>query len=105
MLVNVYVPSVDNHFSIDVGPDLTLQDFKVMCSAECGIKPEDMKIFLNSQPLSDNRKTLRAYNVANNDMFLIQQGVPASSLPNLVPSGGPTPPKLTNLDFSSIPVC
>nr|CAB3236637.1 protein DDI1 homolog 2-like [Phallusia mammillata] len=103
MLVNVYAPSVDIHFSLDVGSDLTLEDFKIMCSPECSINPKDMKIFLNSQHLADDKKTLKAYNIATHDMLLIQQGVPSSSLPNLFPSG-PTPAKLPNLDFSSIKV-
>ena len=107
MLINIYSDFKDKHFCLHINPDLTLGDFKVLCFKETEIPPIQMKVFLNSRPLSDDSKSLKFYNIAENDMFVIQRGIISSS---------PTPPNNSStthtqppvkIDFSNvtIPVC
>jgi len=103
MIVNVYFPEKDLHFSINVGLDLTVEDFKGMCSHQCGVQAHEMRLFLNGQPLQDNTKTLKACSAAENDMFVVQQGIHAAPVRSPVATGISTP-VLPNIDFSGIKV-
>ncbi|XP_076821116.1 protein DDI1 homolog 2-like [Clavelina lepadiformis] len=98
MIVNVYCPSKDKHFSLDIGLDLLLQDFKALCSVECGVSVPQMKVFLNSQELLDNEKSLGSYDVRDNDMFLLQTAVLPQNLPSQATGSVP------RIDFSNVKV-
>lgn len=96
MIINVFCPAKDKYFSLNVGLDLTLDAFKALCSNECGVAPQSMKVFLNNQPLTENAKTLASYNVAENDMFVLQTA--------MIPTNPRPPPALPKIDFSNIRV-
>ena len=98
MIVSVYCPSKDKHFSLDIGLDLLLQDFKALCSVECGVSVPQMKVFLNSQELLDNEKSLGSYDVRDNDMFLLQTAVLPQNLPSQATGSVP------RIDFSKVKV-
>lgn len=62
----------DNPFSIEVGEDLELENFKALCEVETGIKPAVMAIIWNGRQLQDHKKTLKEYGITNGDIVLIQ---------------------------------
>ena len=97
MIINIYCPSKDKQFCLHVGPELKVEEFKALCSSESGIATSAMKLFYNSEVLSDNKKTLTAYQVNDNDMIVLEEMARPS-----VPTG--TQSAVPPIDFSGIQV-
>ena len=95
MIVNVYCPSKDKSFCLNVGSPLIVKEFKMLCSNEIGAPASTIKLIFNNQPLVDDAKTLSSYNIAENDMVILDFISPSSSLSQNAPS----------LDFSRVSVC
>lgn len=65
--------------SVDVSPDMELENLKALCECEVGFPAHDMVITHEGRPLLDNKKDLAAYGVKENDVLLIQQMNPQES--------------------------
>ncbi|GFR05126.1 protein DDI1 homolog 2 [Trichonephila clavata] len=79
--------------TLDISPDMELENFKALCECEVGFPPQEMVITHEGQPLVDNKKDLKALGVKDGDVLLIQQlKTPASQHP--LPDLG--------IDFSAI---
>lgn len=78
--------------TIDVSPDMELENFKALCECEVGMSAIDMVITHEGRPLLDNKKDLQTYGIKEGDVLLIQEmpSAPASQAPNL------------GIDFSAI---
>lgn len=78
--------------TIDVSPDMELENFKALCECEVGLAAIEMVITHEGRPLLDNKKDLNTYGIKEGDVLLIQQMLPtpASQTPNL------------GIDFSTI---
>ena len=78
--------------TIDVSPDMELENFKALCECEVGLSAAEMVITHEGRPLLDNKKDLATYGIKEGDVLLIQQMLPtpASQTPNL------------GIDFSAI---
>lgn len=78
--------------TIDVSPDMELENFKALCECEVGLAAVEMVITHEGRPLLDNKKDLHTYGIKEGDVLLIQQMLPtpASQTPNL------------GIDFSTI---
>lgn len=78
--------------TIDVSPDMELENFKALCECEVGLSAVEMVITHEGRPLLDNKKDLNTYGIKEGDVLLIQQMLPtpASQTPNL------------GIDFSTI---
>uniref|UniRef100_H2ZAJ1 UBA domain-containing protein n=1 Tax=Ciona savignyi TaxID=51511 RepID=H2ZAJ1_CIOSA len=85
------VCSDNKTWTFDVGMDITLQEFKVVCSGETEIPSDKLKLLFNNKLLSDNTQPLKHYGVGENDILLIQQD---PIMPN------PPPPRS---NFSNVP--
>ncbi|KAG5682453.1 hypothetical protein PVAND_011804 [Polypedilum vanderplanki] len=89
----------DLTFSLDVSEDLELENFKAFCEVESGLIATEIMIFFNSQPLTDNKKTLSQYGIRDGDLVTLQHrssAQPAVSIPSTA--------AISSLDFSSIQV-
>lgn len=78
--------------TIDVSPDMELENFKALCECEVGLSAAEMVITHEGRPLLDNKKDLATYGIKEGDVLLIQQMLPtpASQAPTL------------GIDFSAI---
>ncbi|XP_035228386.1 protein DDI1 homolog 2-like [Stegodyphus dumicola] len=79
--------------TIEVSPDMELENFKALCECEVGLPSQEMVITHEGRPLLDNKKDLRSYGIKEGDVLLIQQMLlqpPSNQLPDL------------GIDFSSI---
>lgn len=45
----------DDIFTLEVGDDLELENFKALCELETGVPAHEMWLLLNGRPLHDNR--------------------------------------------------
>lgn len=102
--------------SIDVSPDMEIENLKALCECEVGFPANDMVITHEGRPLLDNKKDLAAYGVKEDDVLLIQQMNPQNTsgqLPNLgidfgaiqLPNAAPANPNpTTGIDFGAIQV-
>lgn len=81
-------------FTIEVAPDMALEDFKALCEVESGIQATQMTLGFNGSPLTDDKKPLKDYGITDGEMILLQKNQAASTVPSAA---------LGNLpDFSSI---
>lgn len=62
----------DQLFTIEVGEDLELENFKALCQDETGVPAAEMSIVWNGRPLHDNKLTMKEYGITNGDMVLVQ---------------------------------
>lgn len=84
-------------FSLEVPEDLELENFKAFCEAESGIPAKEMVILFNGNPLMDDKKTMKDYNVKNGDMVVMEKLKRPQSAPASRSAGGFQLP-----DFSKI---
>lgn len=78
--------------TIEVSPDMELENFKALCECEVGLPAAEMVITHEGRPLLDNKKDLATYGIKEGDILLIQQMIatPANQPPSL------------GIDFSAI---
>ncbi|KAG8201642.1 hypothetical protein JTE90_012709 [Oedothorax gibbosus] len=101
--------------TLDVSPDMELENFKALCECEIGLAANDMVITFEGRLMNDNKRDLASYGVKENDVLLVQQLTipPSNTLPNLgidfgsiqLPNSAPSPVTPTAaIDFSSIQI-
>lgn len=59
-------------FTLDVSEDLELENFKVFCEVESGFPAGEIVISFNGVLLSDEKKSLKDYGVADGDVVVLQ---------------------------------
>lgn len=59
--------------TLDVSPDMELENFKALCECEVGMSTPEMVITHEGRPLLDNKKDLGSYGIKEGDVLLIQQ--------------------------------
>lgn len=100
-------------FTLDVSPDLELENFKVLCSMEPaagGLPPDQLEVIHDGKPLADNKLTLSQYGVRSGDVVLVKPSPdsPAATRPQHTPAQPPAarvPDNATPVfDFGSIQV-
>ncbi|XP_008483370.1 protein DDI1 homolog 1-like [Diaphorina citri] len=62
----------DNIFTLDVSPDLELENFKIFCQLESGFPAQEILILHNGKILVENKKSLRQNGVREGDVVVIQ---------------------------------
>ena len=72
MLLNAYCPATDLHFSVATSPDITFKEFKKLCSEKCGQPVTKLKLYHDNTYLNNDKKTLRSYNLVENDLIEIR---------------------------------
>uniref|UniRef100_A0A8D8RVG4 Protein DDI1 homolog 2 n=2 Tax=Cacopsylla melanoneura TaxID=428564 RepID=A0A8D8RVG4_9HEMI len=96
--MKVTVTSLENEvFLLDVSEDLELENFKAFCEVQSGISAQEIDIEFQGNPLADNKKTLKDYNIQDGDLVLLKRV--RVHRPNNQPAVG-----MPNLDFSRIVV-
>lgn len=96
MIVNVYCPTKDKSFCLDVGLDFTIKKFKMLCATEIGVSAPTINALFNNELLNDDDKSLSSYNISENDMILLEfQSTSPLSLPETTSTS----------DFREIQVC
>lgn len=95
-------------FALEVAEDMELENFKALCEAESGIRPDQMVVMHNGKALLEDKKPLKEYGVAENDVLLLQkmpQSSSSTNRPSTVPSSAGGNTSSLNLpDFSQIQV-
>lgn len=72
--MKITVASLDDQiFVLDVSEDLELENFKAFCEIESGWPSHEIVIVANGQPLYDNQKSLKNYNIKDGDCLIIQR--------------------------------
>ncbi|XP_015911599.1 protein DDI1 homolog 2 [Parasteatoda tepidariorum] len=79
--------------TLEVSPDMELENFKALCECEVGFSSERMVITHEGRPLLDNKKDLIGYGIQEGDVLLVQQMM-LQSTPSQLPDLG--------IDFGSI---
>lgn len=59
-------------FTLDVSEDLELENFKVFCEVESGFPAPEIVISFNGVLLSDEKKSLKDYGIADGDVVVLQ---------------------------------
>ncbi|XP_055386976.1 protein DDI1 homolog 2 [Condylostylus longicornis] len=98
--MKITVASLDDKvFVLDVSEDLELENFKAFCEIETGWPGPQIVVVANGQPLYDNKKSLKDYNIKDGDCVIIQRlnHQQQSTSSNLL--GG-----VRNLDFGNIAI-
>lgn len=71
--MKVTVTSLDNEvFLLDVSEDLELENFKAFCEVQSGISAQNISIEFQGSALTDNKKTLKDYNIQDGDLVLLK---------------------------------
>jgi DNA damage-inducible protein 1 len=83
-------------FTIEVAPDMALEDFKALCQIESGIESNQMTLGFNGNAMSDDKKPLKDYGITDGEVILLQKKNPSVSNPSSLPPGTMVP------DFSGI---
>lgn len=60
-------------FTINVAPDLELENFKAFCEVESGCPYAEMLIVYNGRPLDNDKKSLKDYGVQDGDVVILQR--------------------------------
>ena len=88
MFVTVTCTSTDAVYSLEVSPDIELENFKVLIQVESGSDMTNMVFFHNGKLLIGDQKSLTALGVVDHDVLLfgpLPQGViPNTSQPPLM---------------------
>lgn len=72
MLLNVYCPVSDLHFSVYVGSDLKLKEFKSLCAQKCGVSVSKQQLFLDNNLLVGDNKSLKSLHCTDNGLIVLQ---------------------------------
>lgn len=72
----------DLMFTLDVANDIELENFKALCEVESGIASSEISLSLNGQELTDDKKSLCAYGVADGDVLAIRSLAPQQQFPD-----------------------
>ncbi|KAJ8022147.1 Protein DDI1-like 2 [Holothuria leucospilota] len=102
--MKVYVTFNGDVVSMDVSPDLEVENFKALCEVECGVPTNQCLLSFNGVPLLDVKKSLASYGIKDDEMILLQRstGFGASNSPGIqsqIPAEG-----IPTLDFSNVQV-
>ena len=86
-------------FTIEVTPDMPLEDFKALCQIESGIEAHQMTLGFNGNPLTEDKKPLKDYGITDGEIILLQKKT-SGNLPSVpdfssiqVPGSGQTQPR------------
>lgn len=93
----------DQLFTLDVGEEMELENFKALCEMESGIPAGQIVVMFEGKPLLDDKKDLKSYNIKENDVLLLQQMVLGQTSVKQ-PVGAPAAPSNLGFDFSTIQV-
>lgn len=94
----------DDIFTLEVGDDLELENFKALCELETGVPAHEMWLLLNGRPLHDNRMSLKAYGIRDGDVLLMQRIQGASGQFTSGQSRGTTSTGTPEIDFSQVQI-
>nr|ACO15702.1 DDI1 homolog 2 [Caligus clemensi] len=83
MRVSVTYLSADKFFTLEVSPDLVIENFKALCEVESGVEYPVITLSFDGKPLSEDKKTLEDYGVKDGDMILLEKRRSASRLPSM----------------------
>lgn len=70
--MRITVSTLCSVFTLDVSPDLELENFKTFCQLESGIPAQEMLVLHHDRALIDNRKSLAANGLSDGDMVFVQ---------------------------------
>lgn len=111
MFVTVTCTTTDGVYSLEVSPDIELENFKVLVGLESGLMDRtDLVFFHNGDILIGDKKTLTEHNVKDNDILLFG-AMPHNSMGNLLQrtssldttsSSQLNPMDMSGIDWSSI---
>lgn len=99
MIVTVTCTSTDGVYSLEVSPDMELENFRVLVAVESGLmERSDLAFWHNGRILMGDKKTLAEHNVNDNDVLMFGT-LPQNSLGNMSqnPLAGLTQPPLAGL--------
>jgi len=63
----------DTVFTLEVSPDMEVENFKALCEVESGISAQEMVVLYNGQPLTDGKKALSEVGLADGDMVMLDR--------------------------------
>jgi len=63
----------DTVFTLEVAPDMEVENFKALCEVESGIPAQEMVLLYNGQPLMDGKKVLSEVGLADGDMVMLDR--------------------------------
>lgn len=104
MLLTVYCVRRDLSeitFTLQVDCGLQLNTFRALCEMESNIPAAESQIIFAERPLTDDRKTLKAYGLKDGDVLVLRQ-LDRDSVQSNVPLPGVS--GLPRIDFSGISV-
>ena len=81
----------ENTFSMDVTPDITVQDFRAFLAVECDLEPDAIALAFESRPLDDEQRSLQEYGIGEGDLIVLNRRTVAET------ASAPT------IDWSSVP--
>lgn len=97
MFVTLVYLEKDLTLNLQVQSDLTLENFRAICSVEVSIPSDQLVLVHNGKPLPGDSSTLDSHNVKENDVIAVH---PKSS--SLEMQG--RPPGMPRIDFGAIRV-
>ena len=93
MQVTVTCTSTDAIFALEISPEIELENFKVLVQVESGVENmTNMAFFHNGRILMGDKKTLKDFGVADNDVLLfgpLPQGSISANNPTQQPISRP----------------
>jgi len=60
-------------FTLEVAPDMALEDFRALCEVESGIQSNQITLGFNGSPLTDDKKPLKDYGIKDGEVVLLQK--------------------------------
>ncbi|XP_040578815.1 protein DDI1 homolog 2 [Lepeophtheirus salmonis] len=83
MRVSVTYLSADRFYSLEVSPDLAIENFRALCEVESGVEYPDILLSYNGTSLDEDKKTLEDYGIKDGDMILLQKRRAQSRIPSM----------------------
>ena len=60
-------------FTLEVGEDMELENFKALCEFESGVPAREITIVWNGRPLQDDKKKLKDFGIKDGEVLLLQR--------------------------------
>lgn len=96
MIVAILCLEKDITLNLDVHADLTLENFRAICSTQVDIPTDQILLVHNGKALTGDSTTIASHNIHENDMIAIQRLPVHGQLPQSRPPGMP------RIDFGAI---
>lgn len=66
----------DDLFTLEVPKDIELENFKAYCEVESGLPAAHIALMWNGNPLTDDKKSIDQYGIADGDMLFLHPKQP-----------------------------